>query len=264
MIDPQKLQKALCAAFCTAIRVEPVPSGYAVSSAFTDRSGDRLSFYLVEDADGYRLEDDGEYLPRLVAIGVDIEGGTRGKLLSAILQNAGADWDRETFEIRTGNFDEADTPGRVVDFLSGLIRARDLELITRDVVRSTFREDAMAAIRERFSDVADIKENQPTIDKDLEEFPPDAVIQPKKGKPAAVYFVTNNEHLSEALLLQIEAEKLQKIDDFSVIALLEEYPSTLISRRKFQRAQNRGLVMPIFRGDENEALNFIGRQLSVH
>ena len=122
----------------------------------------------------------------------------------------------------------------------------------------------MAAIRERFSDVADIKENQPTIDKDLEEFPPDAVIQPKKGKPAAVYFVTNNEHLSEALLLQIEAEKLQKIDDFSVIALLEEYPSTLISRRKFQRAQNRGLVMPIFRGDENEALNFIGRQLSVH
>ena len=262
MIDPNKLQNVLCSAFCAAIQVEPVPCGYAVSSAFLDRSGDRLSFYLVQDVDGYRLEDDGEYLSRLVALNFDIETGTRGKLLSVILENAGAEWDRDTYEIHTGIFDELEIPKQIIAFLSALIRARDLELITRDIGRSTFREDAMAAIQEQFSDVANVNENQ-AIDVGFMDFPSDAVIRPKEGKPAAVYFVTNNEHLSEALLLQAEAEKLQRTHEFSVIALLENYPSPLIGRKKFQRAQNRGLTMPIFRGDENEALRFIKKKISA-
>lgn len=263
MIDPKNLQKSLCSAFCSGIHVEAVPCGYAISSAFLDRSGDRISLYLVEESDGYRLEDDGEYLSRLIALNVDIESGTRGNLLSSILQNAGADWDRESLVIRTGIVDESDIATRVISFLSALIRARDLELVTREIVRSTFREDAMTAIEGRFADVANINEGK-SIKAEFADFPSDAIIQPRRGgKPAAVYFVSTNEHLSEALLLQTESERLNQKGEFSVIALLEDYPSPTISSRKFKRAQNRDLLMPIFRDEEEEALKYIERKLAL-
>lgn len=228
---------------------------------FTDRSGDRIGLYLVEDGDGYRIEDDGEYLSRLVALGIDIETGTRAKLLSAILQSGGADWDRDTFEIRTIDFEEHEIAPRIVEFLSALIRVRDLELVTRDVVRSTFREDALAAIQERFASRAAINENEP-IDMTFTEFPSDVIIRPHEGKSVAVYLATTNEHIVEAQLLQAEAERLKRID-FSVIALIEDFSLNTISRKKFQRAQNRGLTMPIFRGDEIAAMSRIEREIGV-
>jgi hypothetical protein len=92
VITPEQLKNALCAAFCSAFEVNVVPSGYAVSSIFMDRSGDRINFYLVAEDGGYRLEDDGEYLSRLVASGIEIERGQRGQLLDAILESEKAYW----------------------------------------------------------------------------------------------------------------------------------------------------------------------------
>ena len=263
MITPEQLKNALCAAFCSAFEVNVVASGYAVSSIFTDRSGDRISLYLVAEDGGYRLEDDGEYLSRLIASGIEIERGQRGQLLDAILESEMAYWDRDTFEIRTGLFSEPEIAQRTGSFLSALIRARDLELVTRELVRSTFREDAMRAIVERFGAVASIEEDI-SVNRDFADFPSDAVVSPKRaGKKGAIYFVNTNEKLSEALLLQQEA-KLKGRKDFSVIALIEEPEMRLISRRKFQRAQNRDLAMPIFRGDEEEALGQIQRKLELN
>lgn len=56
---------------------------------------------------------------------------------------------------------------------------------------------------------------------------------------------------------------IKKRMDFSVIALIEEPDMRLISRRKFQRAQNRDISMPIFRGDEEAALDAIERKLAI-
>jgi Domain of unknown function DUF1828 len=262
VITAEQLENALCAAFCSAFEVNAVPSGYAVSSIFTDRSGDRIGVYLVAEDDGYHLEDDGEYLSRLVASGIEIERGQRGQLLDAILESEKAYWDRDSFEIRTGIFAEPEIAQRTSSFLSALIRARDLELVTRELVRSTFREDAMKAIIERFGAVANVEEDV-AVNRDFADFPSDAVIAPKQtGKVGAIYFVNTNEKLGEALLLQQEA-RLKGRKDFSVIALIEEPEMRLISRRKFQRAQNRDLAMPIFRGDEEEALGQIERKLEL-
>jgi len=262
VITPEKLKTALCAEFRSAFEVHPVASGYAVSSLFTDRSGDRISLYVVAEDDGYRLGDDGEYLSRLVASGIEIERGQRGQLLDAILGSEGAYWDRDTFEIRTEVFAESEIAPRTGSFLSALIRARDLELVTRELVRPTFREDAMRAIVERFGPVANIEEDVP-VSQDFADFPSDAVVKPKQtGRAGAIYFVNTNEKLGEALLLQQEA-RLKRRTDFSVIALIEEPDMRLISRRKFQRAQNRDLTMSIFRGDEEEALDQIERKLEL-
>lgn len=262
-IAPDTLQKRLCAAFCGDISVHPVAAGYAVSSAFKDNSGDRISFYLRETQDGLQIEDDGAYLAELIGRGVPIDQGTRANMLDAILAQAGAYWDRETYEIKSTAVPEKDVPARMIDFLSSLIRVRDLELFTREVVRSTFREDATLKIENAFGDAAELLEDKPVLS-DLSEFPADLVIKPRiaGALPGAIYFVNSNDKLNEALLLLMEGERSRR-SDFAVFALIEDANMTPLNRRKFQRAQNRSLKMPIFRGDEDAAMQFIGRELRL-
>ncbi|WLA58520.1 DUF1828 domain-containing protein [Bradyrhizobium diazoefficiens] len=258
------LSEKLCKAFCSGISVNPVASGYAISSVFEDDSGDRISFYLSPSLDGYRIEDDGSYLAHLVAKDVPINEGTRGQLLDAILSKANAYWDKETYEIKTSSFPESDVAQRVIEFLSSMIRVRDLELLTREVVRSTFREDAVAALSSRLGNLATLEENEP-VNRQFSEYPADLVIRPRAtvpGMPAAIYFANSNDKLNEALLLQMEAQA-KRVSDFKVIALIEEPDLKLISRKKFQRAQNRALSMPIFRGDEEAAVDMIGRSMGL-
>ena len=262
IISPDLVRKQICKAFCSSVTVTPVATGLAVSSVFEDNSGDRISFYITETPDGIKIEDDGSYLAHLVASGIAIDQGSRSQMLDAILDQAGAHWDRETFEIRSSVVEPSDVSKRAIDFLSSLIRIRDLELLTRENIRSTFREDAIAAISERFGAFATLEEDAP-IYPDFSEFPADLIVRPKAsaaGRPGAIYFANSNEKLNEALLLKMEALNRQ---DFGIIALIEEPDMGPISRRKFQRAQNRSLPMPIFRGDEDAAMKLIGRELGL-
>lgn len=263
MINPEALKASLCKTFCSSISVFPTPSGFAVSTSFLDRSGDRIGCYVVEDGDGFRVEDDGDYLARLIGSGIQIDQGQRRQLLDAILAQGRASWDQDTYEIRSEPFIEEEVSVRLTEFISSLIRVRDLELLTRDVVRSTFREDAIAALQECYQHDAELIEND-AVDRQLSEFPTDLVIQPKtkNKKIGAVYFVATNEKLSEALLFHMEAERMGR-NDVKSIALIEDSEMKYISKKKFQRAQNRSLSMPIFRGDEDAAILRIGRDLNL-
>jgi hypothetical protein len=264
-MSPDALSDALCRAFCGAIDVRAVPSGLAISSAFEDSSGDRLTFYLTEDEDGYRIEDDGDYLATLIARDIPINEGTRGQLLDAILDQGKAYWDRETFEIKTTAFPPRDVQRRTIDFLSSLIRVRDLELVTREVVRSTFREDVVSAMMKRFGPTISITEGG-VVANDFSEFPADIVVHPTafapNAKPGAIYLVNNSDKLNEALLAHQDAQ-LQGRDDFAIVAMIEEPDMKVVSRKRFQRAQNRALPMPIFRGDEDAAMTLIAREMSL-
>jgi hypothetical protein len=266
-MQPETLKQQLCKTFCGSVNVRPVPIGLAVSSAFADASGDPISFYVTSLEDGEaRIEDDGSYLSHLIARDIPIDQGPRGQLLDAILKQADSYWDRETLEIRSSVFPERELPQRAIDFLSSLLRVRDLELWTHDVVRSTFRFDAIAAIEAKYRDVANFNENA-AVKREFAEFPADFIISPKSGVAlkGAVYFVTSNEKLNEALLLQMAASELYRdgSPDFKVIALLEEPEMKAISSKKFQRAQNRSVIMPIFRGDEDASVLRIGRTLKL-
>ncbi len=87
MTTAESLEKTLCATFCEAITVNPVPCGFAVSAGFADPSGDRIGFYVIADGENYHLEDDGEYLAQLIAVGIDIERGQRQQLLELDFSN---------------------------------------------------------------------------------------------------------------------------------------------------------------------------------
>ena len=264
MIDKDMLEKALCQAFCTSATVNPVPCGYAVGTPFLDDSGDVIECYIVEDGDGYHLEDDGGYLSRLKGSGVPIDTGSRRKLLEEILAQSHAFLDADTYEIRSRSFPSEEVGSRLIRFVSSLIRVRDLECLTPEIVRSTFREDATADLREHYGAVATFHENEP-VDSEFLEFLSDLVIRPIADSgtvTGAIYFVASNERLNEALLLFYEA-KTKRREDFKIIALIEDAQMPSVSRRHFQRAQNRSLPMPIYRGDEKEAVDRVGRELAM-
>ena len=262
MMDTAILRDSLCKTFCTSISVNPVPVGIAISTVFSGRDGDRLGFYVVEDADGYRVEDDGDYLATLVASGVAVDQGTRGNLLDAILAESGATWDRDTYEIRTEAFGKDELGKRLTAFLSALIRVRDLEYLTRETVRSTFREDAIAALRDRFDTLATFQENEP-VNKALKEYPADLIVRPRmKGQTGALFFATSNEKLLEAELLHMQIEQ-QNLEGVRTIALIEDVELHGLSKRKYQRTQNRIDLAAIFRGDESGAVSRIGRELDL-
>ncbi|WP_037476551.1 DUF1828 domain-containing protein [Sphingobium sp. ba1] len=258
----QALEKELCATFCAGLEVHPVPSGYAVSSVFQDNSGDKIAFYLVETPDGFRIEDDGDYLSTLIASDIRIDSGSRGTMLDAILADGGAYWDRETFEIRSSDFPREQAADRSVRFLSSLIRVRDLALVTRERVRSAFREDFLAAIGAKFGDSVEVFEGIAPAN-DLGEFPADIVLKPRNGgRTGAVYLVNNTDKLNEALLAWRELEDYPGAD-VAIMAVLEDREMKSVSRMKWQRAQNRHLPMPVFRGDEGGMLNFIRKELRM-
>jgi hypothetical protein len=265
MTTAASLEKALCSTFCQTIAVNPVPCGFAVSAGFTDPSGDRIGFYVIADGENYHLEDDGEYLAQLLALGIDFEKGQRQQLLDSVLQTAGAAWDRDTYEIKTGAFEDVELTRKMVQFLSALMRIRDLELLTRDFIRSTFREDATTAIMERFGAVANIDERKP-VSTEFPDYLPDLVIRPKKeGRNTAVFLASNPIPFQEAELLRAEIEKGSRQNDVTVVALIEDTDKiNVISPRRFQRAINRGLAVSIFRGDEPAAMSAIARQTRIN
>lgn len=259
----ETLKTDLCRAFCATINVRAVPVGFAVSTVFSDRSGDPISFYVVEDGDDLRVEDDGDYLASLIFKDVPINEGQRAQLLDAILAEAYAYWDRETYEIKTEPFPPSRLATRALDFVSALIRVRDLELLTREIVRSTFREDAGRELVRRFGKIADITENAP-ISRELGDYPADFVVRPTVSaeRSAAIYLVNSNDKLNEALLLHMELMQKGQ-EDVVVVGLIEDPDMRTISHRRFQRGQNKSLALPIFRGDEAGAMELIAGRMRL-
>jgi hypothetical protein len=254
-------ETALCSAFCGGIQVHPVPSGYAVSTAFEDASGDRITFYVSEVEDGFVLEDDGDYLATLAARDIPFQDGSRGKLLDAILAEGGAFWDRDTFEIKTGAIEEAGLASRSIAFLSSLIRVRDLGLLTRDRIKSAFREDVLAALEARLPDTISIEENV-APSSEYRDLPADIVLREKAGhRSTSIYLASTSDKLTEALLAWHDYG--ERDPNMAVVALLEDMDFRNISKFKYQRALNRGVPIAAFRGDEGTAIERIAKEMHV-
>jgi hypothetical protein len=259
VIETETLKGLLSRTFAEAVDVRAVPSGLAISAPFTDSSGDRLAFYARHGDNGYTFEDDGFFLSHLVASGIDIERGQRRQLLDAVLDGSGAYWDPETYEIKSRP--TPDTGVGAIMFMSALLRLRDIELLTKETVRSTFREDATAAAEEHLGETFLVEAGAPLSPEFLES-PADLIITPKKPglRRAGVFFVNSATPFLEAELLHMEIEKARASPDFVSIALIEDTGKLqVIGMRRFQRAVNRGLPTPIFRGDEAQAMAAIGR-----
>lgn len=263
MISKETISNQLCRTFCASISVNPVPAGYAVSTSFEDQSGDRIGFYLVRQGEGYCIEDDGEYLARLIGSGIAIDEGQRARLLDSILQQSGAYWDKDTYEIRSEDFAEDEIGLQMTNFLTALIRIRDLELLTRDLVRSTFKEDVKAELVSRFGDSVSINERE-TFNGSLGHFVADLVIRSKykQNRTGVLHCISSNAKLTEAELFFEDVQKAGR-RDLSVIAVIEDPDMHVISKKNHERALKRSIPITTWRGNEVDACSKIGQEIGI-
>jgi len=248
------LKTLMCRTFCAEISVHEVPAGLAFSGMFEDSLGDRITGFLVQDRGAPYLADDGSFVADLEASGVQVFEGARAMFLERVLGPAGAYVDPDTMEIRTNSLDRDPDPEVLINFLSALARVRDVSYWSQERVRSTFVEDAVRAMRDRFNGAATVVTDA-AIDSRFADFPADAIIRPHgAGRVVAVFLVQTTDKLTEAMALAQEL-RLQKDNESRVAALVEDSNSIPMQSRKAQRAINRISAFAFYRGDENAALD---------
>lgn len=251
------MKKELCQAFCNDIIVSEVPAGLAVGTAFRRDDGDRIFFYVVKESnEQVRLEDDGATLATLEGAGVDFETDTRRRALDTLLTSIDAYYDDNDATIRTRSFNAADLGIRALDFVSVMIRMNDFLLLTQEKVTSSFRDDALAKIRQVIGDKAIIREGEAVSPK-LSEVRPDLIVEAPQRVPVAVFLGSSPSRVNDAIFLHLSAIHEAKTP-LSVIALLEEDTSVPAELRR--RATNRLTTVPVFRQDEDAAVARIARE----
>ena len=245
MTTPADLRRVLCSAFCDGLWVGEVPAGLAVSTGLVGHDGDEMLFYLIDGPDGPIFEDDGDFIADALAGGLVLDAGGRGRMLDIILAEQHAYLDRDTCQIRSLPLDERPLGNAAIQFMHGLIRARDMLLVSTEMVASTFAEDLREKLRSALPESIEVEGAETDVDN-----PADLVLRDRrKGlKAALVYAVSNDLKLVEAQLRHSERHR----GDAPVIAVIEKPPGQGVSLRRFARAQNKGLRMPIFTGSWQE------------
>lgn len=251
------MKEALCKAFCDELRLRDVPAGLAVSTVY-DWMGEPLGFYIVgpDTLGRYSIEDDGTTVPLIEAAVSDLESPTRAEALESMLQEYGAQYHKKSGELTTPLLREEQVPHAAMNFVGLLLRLQDLILLTPERVESTFREDASKAIHQALGERARIRESE-AISPNI-EFPADLIIEAAGRAPVAVYLAMSEQKVLEAVIAQMAARHEANID-CAVIALLEK--DTSVTKRTLRHASNRLTALPIFEGDEEQAIKRIEREV---
>ena len=252
------MKEELCKAFCNELLVREVPAGLAVSTGFDGMNGDPIGFYVLgPDANGrYRLEDDGTTMPLIEAQGADLDSQTRAEAFQALLDEYGATYDEDRAELRTPSLALEDVSHAAMRFVALLLRLQDMVLMTYEKVASTFKEDAVRAIRAAFDEKVEIRENEaigPNI-----EIPADLILKAEGRDQVAVFLAPSEQRVLEAVVAQMAAIYEAHIP-CSVIALLER--DTSVTRKTRAHAANRLTAMTYFENDQNAAMLRIRREV---
>lgn len=259
-----KIEEALCRAFCDGITVSEVPAGLAVSTPFEDTFGERIGFYLTRDkaTDLYRIEDDGELVPSLIASGTNIMKGSRGKLFQLLLDQGRIEFDSGSGELRTPLLTEHEVPTAAMRFVALLVRVASLTSVHPQMVSRNFRDDAVERIRADLSDRFAIQEGEDiALVPALAEFEPDVYLTSSGKTPVAVFVAVSDQRIWEAITMQMAAAYEAKIP-CSVVALIDREGSKLTSKKMRQRARNRLGAVPEFYGEETQAVARIAQEAS--
>ncbi|WP_084540164.1 DUF1828 domain-containing protein [Azorhizobium doebereinerae] len=253
------MKEQICRAFCDEIRVREVPAGLAIGTAFRRADGDAIGFYVIKsslESNLARLEDDGTTIPYLEAAGVDFDTQTRQKALTTVLEEYGAQYDRDEAVIRTPDMPEHEIARASIGFAALLLRLSDFLLLSQEHVESAFKDDAKKRIMEAIGTRAKIEEDA-VVNDHLNEVKPDLVIRAPNRDPVAIFLAQSAQRVNDAIFLQMAA-LYESRDALSVIALLESDSS--ITSKLRQRASNRLSALPVYRHDEGQAVQRIVRE----
>jgi hypothetical protein len=220
--------------------------------------GDPIGFYAVElrPNEAYRLEDDGTVVPLLEAIGVNLKSGTRRNAFVDLLSEYGFHFDEKSQTICSEALAVSDIPSASLRFMAVLIRLQDFQLLAPKVVEGTFREDALAAIRERFGNRVKLIESSSFADEGTADYLVDVVFSLNGKDLAAIYIGTSPAKADEAVILRMEMRERRQLGR-KVLLLLETTRPPGWSERILARAQNKLDGVAVFRGHKADAMDKI-------
>jgi hypothetical protein len=128
--------------------------------------------------------------------------------------------------------------------------------LSQEHTASAFRDDVIKRIRGAVGERATIQEDE-LVDDHLSEVRPDLVIRAPDRDPVAVFLAQSPQRVNDAIFLQMAA-LYEAHKPVSVVSLLEFDSS--ISAKLRQRASNRLSAVPIYRNDEDQAVQRIVRE----
>lgn len=199
MIDPGNLSQDLSAALNAAIEVESVsPSEVQVHTPFRFSDGDELVIHLREaPGGGFEWSDTGHTFMHL-SYWMDIdalESGNRAQLLDNHLTQFSAH-ENDGELLLPVNGDRLGSS--LFQFVQLLLHITDLDLLSRDLVRSTFMEDFRRLMRGSFGDHAHLdyvdQERDPN-----RNYPIDCLLN-NRPRPVAVFALSNDARCRDATI----------------------------------------------------------------
>ncbi len=256
-MTPEGIKSQLCATFCDGFHVAEVPDGLLVETPFAMADGDHLDFLIREMGDNLRLEDDGMLVAEAAAAGIDIVRGTRRQIMEDLLGECGTRFDEDEGIFFTELPSRGSVGSAVVRFVEALLRARDVAMLTRERVASSFADDLEEALAKNVPGGLRLSRS----DMLQPENPADIIVLRDDDPVAAIYAVTNTEKLLAALVrhLEVGMNGPEQTGAPLVFAALEELDK--VSQKRFAHAQNRGLAMPIADGNMDDAVRYITERL---
>ena len=253
------MKDSICRAFCHDLSVRELKNGFAISTPFDDVEGNPLGFYAIgPNTEGrFRIIDSGATVAFIEAAGVAFDNEARQQAFSELLAEYGANYDNESGELVIPEIEEHNLPKAALGFMALLLRIRDFLLVTRERVESTFREDVIAALKEKLAGRATVEEDK-AVSSALDEITPDLFMHAKNREAVALFIASSERKVHEAIHLQMVARHEAHVP-IKIIVILEQEAS--VSQRLRQRADNRLDAVPRYRRDERAAIDRVIREV---
>ncbi|WP_340314424.1 DUF1828 domain-containing protein [Rhizorhabdus argentea] len=248
------MKEALCRAFCNALDVRRVPSGYAITTPYSFEDGDPIVLYALLIRHGiYQLEDAGVQIAALEAAGIDLGDGTRGEAFLSLLNEYELTFDEKAMVVRSPEVAEHDVGEAALKLLAFMLRLQDFQLLTPERVKRTWHDDAMKSIHQQFDDVARVEEHAPAVP-EVPAVPADVVVHFNSGTaPLAVFLATSDSKALQALILKMELEKYQR-KPCVVVLLVERAKQNPLREATYAMSQARLDGVLAYRGAETEVM----------
>jgi hypothetical protein len=207
-----------------------------------------------------RFEDSGATLFELEGAGVDLSSTTRMDSLRELCAELGVTFDEANSQFYTDWVKTEEVGLAAIKFMSFMTRVQDMLLTIRTRVASTFKEDLIEAVRERFEQEASIAVNEAPVES-LSYYVVDIIVRHKNGKTAAIFPATSEEKALGATLFAKELE-LRHIDNVVPFLVFEQAGGPKIGRDTQAKAMNSELQLATWDGGRMDVLDKIARHVA--
>lgn len=176
---------------------------YIVHTPFMFDDGDHLPIILKKDNGHWYLTDEGHTFMHVSYDEIDIDRGTRSKIIDSVLLSFGIK--NLEGELRT-NIDEGAFGDAMYSFVQGLIKVTDISYLKRERVRCTFLEDFRNFLEEKIPEKQRKFEYSDPVHDPEQKYVIDCRLDINK-KPLFLFAIPNDDKCRDSTITCLQYEK---------------------------------------------------------